>query len=48
MRYSTESRFRKYVKCYGFLFFARKFGNEYGKKIMYTATKTEMNAAKTA
>ena len=32
MRYSTELRFRKYVKAYGFLSFARKFGNKYGKK----------------
>ena len=31
MRYSTESRFRKYVKGYGFLSFARKFGDKYGK-----------------
>ena len=27
MRYSTEPRFRKYVKRYGFLSFARKCGN---------------------
>ena len=40
MRYSTEPRFRKYVKGYGFLSFARKFGNKYGKKLMDTATKT--------
>ena len=32
MRYSTEQRFRKYVKGYGFLPFARKFGDKYGKK----------------
>ena len=25
MRYSTEPRFRKYVKGYGFLSFSRKF-----------------------
>ena len=25
MRYSTEPKFRKYVKGYGFLSFARKF-----------------------
>ena len=25
MRYSTEPRFRKYVKGYGFLSFAKKF-----------------------
>ena len=48
MRYSTEPRFRKYVKDYGFLSFARKFGNKYGKKFMDTATKTGMDAAKTA
>ena len=27
MRYSTEPRFRKYVKGYGILSFARKFGD---------------------
>ena len=48
MRYSTEPRFRKYIKSYGFLSIARKFGNKYGKKLMDTATKTEMDAAKTA
>ena len=48
MRYSTEPRFRKYVKGYGFLSFARKFGDKYGKKLMDTATKTGMDAAKTA
>ena len=30
MRYSTEPRFRKYVKGYGFLSFAKRFGNKYG------------------
>ena len=34
MRYSTEPRFRKYVKGYGFLSFARKFGDKYGKKLV--------------
>ena len=48
MRYSTEPRFKKYVKGYGFLSFARKFGDEYGKKIMDTVTKTRIDAAKTA
>ena len=48
MRYSTEPRFRKYVKGYGFLSFARKCGDEYGKKIMDTATKTGIDVAKTA
>ena len=45
MRYSTEPRFRKYVKDYGFLTFARNFGNKYGNKIMDTATKTGIDAA---
>ena len=48
MRHSTENRFTKYVKDYGFLSFARRFGNKYGKKLMDTATKTGMDAAKTA
>ena len=48
MRYSTESRFRKYVKRYGILSFARKCGDKYGKKLMDTATKTGIDAAKTA
>ena len=40
MRYSTESRKRRYVEGYGFLSFVRKFRGKYGKKIMDTATKT--------
>ena len=48
MRYSIEPRFRKYVKDYGFLSFARKFGNKYGKNLMDTATKTGMDAAEIA
>ena len=48
MRYSTEPKYRKYVKGYGLLSFAGKFGYKYGKKIMDTATKTGMDAAKTA
>ena len=47
MRYSTEPRFWKYVKGYGFVSFAKKFGYRYGKKIMDTATKTGIDAAKT-
>ena len=47
MRYSAEPRFRKYVKEYGFLSFARTFVDKYGKKLIDTATKTGMNAAKT-
>ena len=48
MRYSTETRFRKYVKGYGFLSFAKNFGNKYGKKLKDTATKTRMDTAKIA
>ena len=48
MRYSTELRFRKYRKGYGFLSFARKCGDKYVKKLMDTATKTRIDAAKTA
>ena len=46
MRYSIQPKFRKYIKGYGSLSFATKFGNIYGKKLMDTATKTEMDAAK--
>ena len=48
MRYLTEPRFRKYVKGYGFLSFARKFGDKYGRKIIDTASKKGIDAAKTA
>ena len=47
MRYSTEQKYRKYVKGYGFLSFPRMFGDKYGKKLMDAATKTEMDATKT-
>ena len=33
---------------YGFLPFARKFGDKYGKKLIGSATKTGIDAAKTA
>ena len=33
MRYSTEQRFRKYIKGSGFFPVARKFGHKYGKKL---------------
>ena len=48
MRHSTEPRFRKYVKGYVFLLFARKFGDKYGKELINTAIKTGIDAAKTA
>ena len=48
MRYSTEPRKIKYVEGYGFLSFAKKSGDKYGKKLMDTATKTGIDAVKTA
>ena len=45
MRYSTEPRFIKYVKDYGFLSLAREFGHKYGKTLMDTATKKGIDAA---
>ena len=47
MRYSLEPKYRKFVQGYGFLSFARKFGDKDGKKLMDTATKTGIDAAKT-
>ena len=47
MRYQLEERYRKYVQGYGFLSFARKFGDKCGKTLMDTATKTGIDAAKT-
>ena len=40
MRYSTEPKYRKYV--------ARKLDDKYCKKLMGTATKTGIDAAKSA
>ena len=39
MRYSLEPTYRRYVQGRGFLSFARKFVDKYGKKLMDTATK---------
>ena len=39
MRYSTEPKFRKYVKGNSFLSHARKCGDKYGKKLIDTAKK---------
>ena len=47
IRYSTESKCRKCVKGYNFLSFAKKFGEKYGRKLIDTATKTGIAAAKT-
>ena len=38
MKYSLEPNYRRYVKGYGLLLFARKFGDKYGKKLLNTAT----------
>ena len=48
MRYSTEPRYGKYARGYGFLLFTRKLGDNYGEKLMNTARKTGIDAAKTA
>ena len=42
MRYSLEPKYRKYVQGYGFLSFAKIFGNKYGKKLV----NTEISSAK--
>ena len=39
MRYSLKLIYRRYVKGYGFLSLARKFGDKYGKKLMDIASK---------
>ena len=46
MRHSTEPKYRKHAKEYGFLSFAGRFGDKYGKKLMDTATKKGIDAAK--
>ena len=48
MRYSAEPKYRKYVQGFGFLSFARKFGDKYRKKLMDTEKKTGIDVAKTA
>ena len=52
MNDSIEPRNRKYVEEHGFLLFVKsaaiRFGNKYAKKMMDTATKPGMDAAKTA
>ena len=46
MRYSTKKKFWKYVIGYEFLSFDKKFGDKYGKKLMATATRAGIYAAK--
>ena len=47
MRYSIEPRDRVYVKGYGFMSFARRMSNKYGKKLVDTAKKSATDAIKT-
>ena len=47
MKYQIETEYRKYEQGYGFLSFARKFEDKYGEKLMDSATKTGIDAAKT-
>ena len=46
--YSIQPRIRKYITGYGFLSFIRNLSNKYGKKSLDTATKTGLDALKTA
>ena len=46
IRYSTEPKYRKYVKRYGFFSFARRFGDKYGKKINGCKNKNNKNQQK--
>ena len=46
MRYSTQSKYRKYVEGYSFLSFAKKYSDKYGTKLMDTATKIAKTTSK--
>ena len=48
MTYSTGPKYRKYVKGYSFLSFARKLGDKHSKNVMDIIIKTGIDAAKTA
>ena len=48
MRYSTEPKYKKHNKGYGCLSFVEKCEEKYGKKLMDTTRKTEIDSAKTA
>ena len=52
MRFSIEPRDRKYVKGYGFLFFAKNMGksvsNKYGQKRIDSTKQSTTDAIKTA
>ena len=42
MTYHTDNKVRKYVQGYGFLSFAKRFGNKYGREFI----NREITAAK--
>ena len=46
--FSSTKIYRKCVEGYGFLSIAKKCSDKYGKKLIDTATKTGIDAAKTA
>ena len=48
MRYSIEPRERRYVKGYGFMFFARNFSDKYSKSLMDKVIDLSKTFAKTA
>ena len=48
MRYSIETRERRYVKGYGFLSFARNFSDKYSKSLMDKGIDVSKKFAKTA
>ena len=48
MCYSIEPRERRYVKVYGFLSFARNFGDKYSKSLMDKEIDVNKKIAKTA
>ena len=47
MKYLTEPNYRKCVKVYDVLTFFRNFGDKHFKKLVDTAAKTAIDAAKT-
>ena len=48
MRYSIEPRERRFVKGYGFMFFARNFSDKYSKPLMDKGIDVSKKFAKTA
>ena len=48
MRYSLETRYRKYVQGQGFISFAKNIGNKYGRKIFDKSIDAGKDFAKIA